>query len=126
MKKKRLINDILLIAVLVIIPVIMLIYGNSNIRTEPDALVIITIDGSLYKALPLFEDIELTVPSENGINIVVIRAGSVWVSDADCPNQVCVDHNPISKKGEQIVCLPHKVVLEIISGEDSEIDSISQ
>ena len=126
MKKKRLINDIMLIAVLVIIPVIMLIYGNIDNNTESDALVVITIDGSLYKTLPLFEDLELTVPSENGINIVIIKDGSVWVSDADCPNQICVDHNPISKKGEQIVCLPHKVVLEIISGEDSEIDSISQ
>ncbi len=126
MKKKRLINDIILIVVLVIIPVIMLIYGNIDNNTESDALVVITLDGSLYKTLPLFEDLELTVPSENGINIVIIKDGSVWVSDADCPNQIGVDHNPISKKGEQIVCLPHKVVLEIISGEDSEIDSISQ
>ncbi len=126
MKKKRLINDIILIAVLVLIPVVMLIYGNSNKSIDNDAIVVITIDGSLYKNLPLSEDIELTVSSETGINIVVIRDGSVWVSDADCPNQVCVDHNPISKQGEQIVCLPHKVVIEIISGEDSEIDSISQ
>ncbi len=126
MKKKRLLNDIILIAVLVIIPVIMLIYGNSNSNAESDALVVITIDGSLYKTLPLYEDLELTVPSENGINIVVIRDGSVWVSDADCPNQLCVDHHPISKTGEQIVCLPHKVVIEIISKEASEIDSISQ
>ena len=125
MKKKRLINDIILIAVLVIIPVVMLVYGNLNNNIESDALAVITIDGSLYKTLPLSKDLELTVSSENGINVVVIRDGSVWVSTADCPNQLCVDHNPISKTGEQIVCLPHKVVIEIISKEDSEIDSIA-
>ena len=46
-------------------------------------------------------------------NTVVIENGSVYVSDADCKNQICVNHSPITKKGGSIICLPNKVIVEI-------------
>ena len=46
-------------------------------------------------------------------NLVVIENGQVFVKSADCHNQICVRHRPISKKGETIVCLPNKVLIEI-------------
>ena len=32
---------------------------------------------------------------------------------ADCHNHDCVNHRPISKDGENIICLPHKIVIQI-------------
>ena len=55
---------------------------------------------------------------ENGYNTVVIANGSVDVVQANCSNQVCVDHDPISEVGEQIVCLPHGMVVEIVANEN--------
>lgn len=46
-------------------------------------------------------------------NTVVIKDGIVYMSDASCKNQVCVNSGKISKKGESIVCLPNKVIVEI-------------
>lgn len=126
MKKRRRINDILLITALILIPIVMLIYSNLQQSTDINAFVLISIDGIEYKTLPLSDNVEFTITTNTGNNTVIIKDGSVWISDADCLNQVCVDHSSISKKGEQIVCLPHKVVLEIISEEESDIDSISQ
>jgi len=126
MKKRRLVNDIILIAILVLIPTAMLILGNSPSDAGSDALVVITIDGALYETLPLHENTELTIISKAGVNTVIINEGTVRVSDADCPDKICVAHKAISKEGEQIVCLPHRLVLEIVSGENSEIDSLSQ
>lgn len=48
-----------------------------------------------------------------GTNTVSIEGGSVRVTQADCENQICVNHKSISKKGESIVCLPNKVIVEI-------------
>ena len=125
MKKKRWLNDIILIAVLVLIPVLMLTMGAiRNINDDQPAL-LITVDGNSYETLPLSEDTELTVSTKSGFNKVIIMDGEAWVSDADCPEKICVYHSHISKSGEQIVCLPHKLVLEIISGEDGDVDSIS-
>ena len=46
-------------------------------------------------------------------NVIEIKNGKVWVRNADCNNQICVNHKAISKKGESIVCLPNKVLVEI-------------
>ena len=50
---------------------------------------------------------------DTGTNTVVIKDGLVYMSDATCKNQVCVNTGKISKKGESIVCLPNKVIVEI-------------
>ena len=59
--------------------------------------------------LSLSEDKEIALSG----NTVEIRNGSVRVISADCKNQICVNHKPISKKGESIVCLPNEVIIEI-------------
>jgi hypothetical protein len=46
------------------------------------------------------------------------------MDSASCKNQVCVDHGAISLKGDSIVCLPNRVVVEI-KGEGGEADVIS-
>lgn len=46
-------------------------------------------------------------------NTVIIKDGTVYVSHATCKNQICVNSGKISKKGESIVCLPNKVIVEI-------------
>lgn len=56
-------------------------------------------------------DIDKTVDIKT--NTVVIKDGSVYMSDAACKNQICVNTGKISKKGESIVCLPNKVIIEI-------------
>ena len=57
-------------------------------------------------------------PDANGSsNTIRIQNGSVTVEEANCSNQVCVQHDPIREPGEQIVCLPHGVVVEIVERE---------
>lgn len=46
-------------------------------------------------------------------NTVEIKNGTVDVIAADCKNQVCVNHKKITKKGEQIVCLPNEIIITI-------------
>ena len=47
------------------------------------------------------------------------------MKEADCPDQICVRHKAISKSGESIVCLPHKVVVEISSEEEQDVDIVA-
>ena len=41
------------------------------------------------------------------------KDGSVTVQDADCPDKICEKHRAINRTGETIICLPHKLVVEI-------------
>ena len=50
---------------------------------------------------------------ETGYNILQIRDGKADMISADCHNHDCVNHRPISKDGENIICLPHKIVIQI-------------
>ena len=74
----------------------------------------------------LDEDTDITVSTDNGINSVHVSDGMISVISADCPDQICVDHAHIMYEGETIVCLPHRLIITIISKEGSETDAISQ
>ncbi len=62
---------------------------------------------------------------DGGTNTLVIENGYAYLSDADCPDLTCVNMGKISRDGQSIICLPHKVVIEVVTnGEDDEIDAI--
>lgn len=84
-------------------------------------------DGTLVETLPLSQDAAYTYRAEDGgSNTVVIQDGQVAVTQADCPDQVCVRHGPTDRTGDPIVCLPHKLVVEVVGGEDSAaLDGVS-
>ena len=44
-------------------------------------------------------------------NVIEIKIGKVDVTSAVCKNQICVKHKQISKKGEQIACIPNKIFI---------------
>ena len=44
---------------------------------------------------------------------MVIRGGKVSVREANCPDRIKIKTRSASKAGETIVCLPHKLVIEI-------------
>ena len=48
------------------------------------------------------------------------------MEDADCPDQICVNHRAISRDGESIICLPNQTVVTIRGGEKPEVDEIAR
>lgn len=88
-------------------------------RPASDGLVVVcqSRDG-FYRVDSLDADASYTVYTESGYNNVTISAGTAQVSSADCSNQVCVDTAPISQPGQQIVCLPHGVVVQVAQSPD--------
>ena len=116
-------SDIVLIALLLLTSVF--IYSVIRADSEKGTVAAIYVDGKCKKKLSLEKDFEYLVTVESGSNLVVIRNHCAYVKEADCKDKLCVHQKPIRKRGETIVCLPHKVVVQIEGGEDSEIDGIS-
>ena len=75
----------------------------------------ITVDGKVFGTYLLSEDRTVSV---NETNIVLITEGTVSMESADCPDQICAAHPKISKNRESIICLPNKVILEIVDRAD--------
>ena len=103
--------DILLIVGILILAMAGL-FAWKKLET-PGAYVDIMIDGKSVKTLRLDQDASYEVKQQAGVNTVVVQDGSVTVQDADCPDKICVKHRAINRTGETIICLPHKLVVEI-------------
>ena len=76
----------------------------------------IYVDGALYDTVDLTaaaEPYERTIETAYGWNTLRIGRGEIQVIDADCPHQDCVKQGAISEGAIPIVCLPHRLVIQI-------------
>ena len=91
--------------------------------------VIVTMDGKELGSYALSEDRPIAVTEEGAkelsgndgvpggvLNLIVIKGGAVHVEQANCKGQDCVKMGEISREGEVIACLPHKLLIEIAGG----------
>ena len=75
----------------------------------------VRMDGELVGEYPLDRETTVDIESEHGINRLVIKDGEAYVEYADCPDGICSAHSPISRTGESIACLPHRVIITVTS-----------
>lgn len=117
-------NDLILIGIVVFLGLAVIIF--TNLTKEEGSKVVITVDGKVYDTLSLQENTTYTIDlGENVYNTFEIKDGYADMLDASCPDKICVAHKNIHYNNETIVCLPNKVVLEVINSEDSEVDMIA-
>lgn len=70
---------------------------------------------------------ELKIESVNGgYNVISVEHGKICVSDASCPDHVCMNTGWISNSIVPIVCLPNELVIQINNGNQNDIDATAQ
>ena len=118
-KKK---NDLIFIAVILAVTVLL---GLTLffIRAEGDS-VVVTLDGEEIGRYSLSVDRVVDISDGESHNRLVIRDGKAYVEEADCPDGICVNHRPISRDRESIVCLPNRVVITVYLSDDDGPDII--
>lgn len=123
-------NDLVLIALLLVVALAVTL--ALRLFSADGGEVRVKVDGAEYDTYSLAKDQEISIHAdgEDWENILVIEAGAAHMTKADCPDQICVNQGSIQKKGETIVCLPHKVVVEVISTsentDETGVDVISK
>ena len=111
---------ILVVVILVLAGVSFLVY--TNLGKQNAGIVKVTVDGEVFGTYSLKKEQEIVI---NDTNYLVIKDGQADMIKADCRDQICVDHITISKNKETIVCLPNKVIVEVVGGDDVEIDAVA-
>lgn len=108
MKRK----DFILIGLVLIVMV--LSFGVNFIMNNKDSDYIeIYVDNKLYKTYSIYDEDEFRINTKDGYNIVKIHDYGVEITEASCPDKVCVKSGFITKSSESIVCLPNKVNIKI-------------
>lgn len=123
--KRKLKNDIVLAVVIVLLATAGLLL--FNLLKVDGEYVSVKIDGVEKYRYSLEENIDTVIYSgENNEyeNRIVIKDGVACVSQANCPDKICVGHRAVSKVNESIVCIPHKLVVEIVSSEAVEVPDV--
>jgi len=116
--------------ILIVFVVVISLFGMYIVKERASnynkKYVEITVDGEEHSKYVLDNNIdkEIEVITDKGYNIIQIQNGQVLVEESDCNNQLCVRKGVIEEAGEIIVCLPHKVVVQI-TGSSEDLDSIS-
>lgn len=115
---------ILFIAILVIGSLISWWSVSGSITGDK---VLISSDGKEYGIYSLSEDRTIDVTVDGHTNHITIKDGIVSMTYSTCKNQVCVNTGAISQTKDAIVCLPNKIVVEIVSssGKGGGADVIS-
>lgn len=120
-------NDVKFMAVLVVLVIVVLGISYAVMQKDPGTQVIVTVDGEEYGRYSLDEEQEIPIVIDGvTTNLLVIKDGVADMTEANCPDKLCVHQREISKSNEMIVCLPNKVVVEISGGEESGFDTIAK
>jgi len=126
MKLKK--GDII-IAVILIVAVGFWLYNSYVSNNTSVNNLVIEVNGSPYKKIPVSELkkeqlIHIEFENNKHIDIKANETGT-WIEDVVCPDKLCQKTGIINKVGQNIVCLPNKVVIYYESDVESEVDHVS-
>ena len=109
-------NDLILIAGLTLAGALiaLIVFLTSGAGAQ----VRVRVDGAVVGTFPLSEETEYEIAGIGGYNRLVIEGGEAYLEEADCPDGLCVGMGKISRSGQSIICLPHKVVVDIVGGDE--------
>ena len=113
-------NDILLIAIVLVLALGIWCYTLLSRQSGGEAVV--SINGEEVLRLPLNKDTSITLGEGEHINVLVIENGKAAVTEASCPDHVCIDQGWVSYSGQSIVCLPNKLVIVFVG--ETEVDMV--
>ena len=95
-------------------------------RGEEGNKIQITVDGNVYGTYSLAKDQVIEVKEKDFYNCIRIQDGKAYMEEANCPDGYCEEQGKISGRTQTIVCLPHKLVVEVLDADGLENDSASE
>ena len=96
----------------------------AALAAKPEGVVRIVSDGVVLREIDLgrvTEEYRFTVDAPHGgSNVVTVQPGRIRVSEADCPDQVCVRQGWLAGRAAPIVCAPHRLVIAFEGAADAD------
>ena len=116
--KKR--ADLILVVALLLLAGALYLTLNAN--RQEGGVAVVRVNGVETERHSLAVD--GTFPLNGGTNILVIRDGQAWLSEADCPDLLCVKQGKIHYTGQVITCLPNRLTVTVEGGESNGVDLV--
>lgn len=126
MKKK----DIIIIALALLAALALYLVSQISLGVQA-SFVVVTVDGEEVLRRPLAMEDRYEIAQDDGsLNILRVQDGAVWMEEANCRDGLCIRQGKMKNGAKTIVCLPHRVVVQLEgdapAGDDSDLDVIIQ
>lgn len=81
----------------------------------------ITVNGKLYKQVPLTKEEQvIDMKTEYGTNTLKVFNNGIQMTASSAPRRIALDMGFISKPGQRIICVPNRVLVEIVGGKPED------
>jgi len=113
-------GDLILIMSIFLIGIVTAFFGAQTSSYSREAKIRVTVAGEEQGIYALKDEREIIINKEfrNIIQVKSDNSGDMYVQmkESNCPNRDCVHHASINLPKQTIICLPNKLVVEIIGG----------
>ena len=89
---------------------------------ETGGYAVVRVDGAVTERHAL--NVDGVFPLNGGSNILVIEGSEAWLSEADCPDLLCVKQGKIRYNGQTITCLPNRLTVTVEGGASDGVDFV--
>ena len=117
---KKLRVDLILIAALLLLAGVLYLVLQAG--RQEGGVAVVRVNGVETERHSL--SVNGTFPLNGGSNILIIRDGQAWLSEANCPDLLCVRQGRIHYTGQVITCLPNRVTVTVEGGESDGVDLV--
>ena len=115
-------NDFILFAAALLIGIV--VFAFNSAAHQQGAQVKVISGHDVYGVYDIDEDREIAIETDGNINVIVISNGAAAMKEADCPGGDCMRQRAVSRSGQQIVCLPNRILVSIEGADAGDVDSV--
>lgn len=118
----------IILLILIMSFVIFFVFKNNiEILNNSNKYAIITVNGEEIEKIEINSEtngLEMPIETEFGYNLLEFSDQGVRSVEASCPDKIDVLQGYITDPGEMIVCLPNRLVVEIVSEQNTNVDEV--
>lgn len=121
-------GDKWLIGMLLVLSLTGIILSISLFPAQANTVAEIRVENKLFKSITLrpgYND-EFRIGGQTEYAIIQVQDGKIRIRQDDSPRQIGVQTGWISKPPQQVVNLPYRIVIHLVSNDSLDIDDIAR
>ena len=117
-----------LIGILLLLSIIGIAGSVILFPTQANTIAEIRVDSKLVRSITLRKGYneEFRIGGESEYAVIEVQNGRVRIRQDDSPRQIGVQTGWISKPPQQVVNLPYRIVIHLVSNESMDVDDIAR
>jgi hypothetical protein len=116
-------GDYILISCVIVFIISSFVFIHIVDSSEKVAIIIVN-NIEMYRISP-FEDRNIIVNGTIDKSHIQVKNAQISIIEAPCRHKICIKMGKISKAGETLICVPNRIVIQILGNNSNSLDGIT-